>query len=125
MYSIDYRKRAVEYKREGHTFKKLYEAFKINNQCYYNWSREYDATNGYTNYTPKPKQKRKGKIDKEKLALAVKEKPDAYLRELAKPFGCSPTAVFYALEEMGLTLKKRPSHTRRNPKQPEQNISQK
>ena len=30
-YSIDYRKRAVEYKDSGHTFKELKEAFKIFN----------------------------------------------------------------------------------------------
>jgi hypothetical protein len=39
---------------------------------------------------------------------AVKEKPNAYLRELAEQFGCTPQAVFYMLLKMGITLKKRP-----------------
>jgi len=64
-YSIDYIKRAVAYKQEGHTFKQLREAFGI-----------------------------------------PIENPDAYLYELAELFECSSPAVFYALEKLGITLKK-------------------
>ena len=114
MYSKDYKKRAVEYKREGHTFKQLWEAFRIPSETYYRWSKEYDK--GF----PKPAQQiRTGKIDREALKRAIEEKPDAYLRELAEPFGCTPTAIHLMLENMGITLKKRPLPTRKNAKNSE------
>ena len=39
-YSNDYRKRAVEYKDSGHTFKELAEAFKIPPITYYDWKEK-------------------------------------------------------------------------------------
>ena len=91
-YSIDYRKRAVEYKDSGHTFKELAEAFKIPPITYYETNQ---------------KRERSRKIDKEKLRQAVADTPDAYLHELAALFNCTPQAVFYMLIKLNITLKKR------------------
>ena len=101
-YSIDFKKRAVAYKQEGHTFKQLREAFGIPSETYYDWKEK--LGNGY--YQAKTKQVRRRKIDKEALKQAVAEKPDTYLRELAEPFNCTATAVFYALENLNMTRKK-------------------
>ena len=101
-YSIDYRRRAVEYKDEGHTFKELKEVFKISAVTYYDWKKK--ISSGY--YDQKRKSERRRKIDKEKLRAAVEEKPDAYLWELALLFNCSPPAVFYALKKHKITYKK-------------------
>lgn len=101
MYSVDYKKRAVEYKQEGHSFKELMEVFKIPNQTYYRWLGEY--LNGFP---AKERVERSGKIDKEQLLRALAENPDAYLRELAEPFGVTPQAVFYFLKENKITYKK-------------------
>lgn len=60
MYSKDYRKRAVEYKDEGHTFKELKETFKIPTETYYDWKEK--MANGY--YEKPKKQERKRLIDK-------------------------------------------------------------
>jgi hypothetical protein len=38
----------------------------------------------------------------------VAKKPDAYLKELAQAFNGTATAVFYALENLTITRKKRP-----------------
>ena len=102
-YSIDYRKRAVEYKDSGHTFKELAEAFKIPPITYYNWKEK--ISNGY--YETEQKRERSRKIDKEKLRQAVADTPDAYLHELATMFDCTPQAVFYMLIKLNITLKKR------------------
>ena len=59
------------------------------------------------------------KIRKDELRKAVEEKPDSYLRELAEPFGCTPQAVFKALETMSITLKKRHLPTPKNLKKKE------
>ncbi|MDR0409402.1 MAG: transposase [Spirochaetaceae bacterium] len=62
------------------------------------------------------KRTRRGKIDPDALKKAAEEKPDAYLRELSKMFDCAPSSVYRRLVSLGLTYKKRPSPTRKNPK---------
>ena len=63
-YSIDFIKKAVEYKQAGHTFKQLKEVFGISDQTYYIWINQYK--NGFYEKM-KVKQERQRKIDKEKL----------------------------------------------------------
>jgi hypothetical protein len=74
-YSIDFKKRAVAYKQEGHTFKQLREVLGIPSETYYDWKEKLE--NGY--YQTKTKQQRRRKIDKEALKQAVAEKPAAFL----------------------------------------------
>ena len=45
MYSIDYIRRAVDYKNEGHTFRELKDAFNIPAETYYQWKEK--LGNGY------------------------------------------------------------------------------
>jgi transposase len=111
-YSVDYKQRAVAYKGEGHTFKELYEAFKIPSTTYYEWKRRLEK--GVLGL--KVKQTRRRKIDPEELKRVVKEKPDAYLREIAEKFDCSTTAVHKRLEAMKITYKKRHLPTQKNPR---------
>ena len=111
-YSIDYKRRAVAYKQEGHTFKQLREAFGIPSETYYDWKKKLES--GY--YEAKTKQERNRKIDKDMLRQAVAQKPDAYLKELAEQFNCTASAVFYALEKLHMTRKKRPLPIRKNRK---------
>jgi transposase len=111
-YSKDYKERAVKYKDEGHTFTQLREAFGIPSETYYDWKEKLES--GY--YEIKVKRERKRKIDKEALKQAVTEKPDAFLKEYAEQFSCTPTAVFYALESLGITRKKRHLPITKNPR---------
>jgi transposase len=117
---MDFIKRAVAYKQEGHTLNQLREAFGIPPETYYDWKRKLE--NGYYESIP-VKRERKRKIDKDLLKQVVKEKPDAFLKEYAEQFGCTPTAVFYALENFKITRKKRPLPITRNRRQNEPNIS--
>ena len=117
MYSIDFIRRAVAYKDEGHTFPELRNAFKIPPETYYQWKEK--LNNGYTG--EKIFRERKRKIDKNLLKQAVSEKPDAYLYELAQMFDCSEQAVFYALEKLNITRKKSVSPITGNPKKNGQN----
>jgi transposase len=117
-YSIDYKKRAVAYKQEGHTFKQLREAFGIPSETYYNWKEKLESNY----YEKKIKRERFRKIDREKLREAVDKNPDAFLYELAELFECSPPAIFYMLEKMNITLKKRPLPITNNPKRSARNI---
>ena len=108
-YDEKYRVRAVSYKDSGHTFKELKETFKITSWAYYQWKKNKEKT-GF--YVPPKAQKatRNRKIDSEKLLLIIEERPDAYLRELAKNFNCSVTAVHNRLKQLDITLKKSSSH---------------
>jgi transposase-like protein len=98
-YSMDFRERAVAYKQEGHTFKQLREAFGIPSETYYEWKGNFES--GY--YGTKVKRERNRKIDKDGLKQEIAEKPDAYLRELAEKYGCTESAVFYALKKLSIT----------------------
>jgi transposase len=119
-YSLDYKKRAVAYKQEGHTFKQLREAFNIPSQTYYDWKEKLES--GYYDITIKRERKRK--IDKAALQQAVAEKPDAFLKEYAKQFNCTTTAVFYALKALKITRKKRLVPMQKNRKRNGQRIPQ-
>src|SRR5215510_16224061 len=110
-YSMDFIKRAVEYKQEGHTFNQLREAFNIPPETFYQWEERLNS--GFYE-KEKVKQERSRKIDREKLKQAIADKPDAFLHELAEPFNCSPQAVFYMLQKLDITLKKRPLPIVRN-----------
>ena len=121
-YGIDYRKAAIEFKQNGHTFKELKEVFKITPRTYYQWL-ELQETTGSLKF--RNASERKGKIDIEKLKQAVEERPDAYLRELAAKFGVSEVAIHKQLKKHKITYKKRRSHTPKSPKKTERNISRK
>ena len=88
---------------EGHTYKELYEAFKVYPSAIAEWRRLLAETGSLQ---PKYRETHSRKIDREKLKRAVEERPDAYLSELAEPFGCTGQAVFYALKKMKVTVKK-------------------
>ncbi|MDR0313694.1 MAG: transposase [Treponema sp.] len=111
-YSIDFIKKAVAYKQNGHTFNELGEAFGIPSATYYDWEEKLE--NGY--YDVIIKRKRRRKIDKKKLRQAVSEKPDAFLKEYAKQFNCTPVAIFYALDDLNITRKKRLLPIMKNPR---------
>jgi transposase len=103
-YSRDYREAAIEFKLKGHTFSELKDVFKITSQTYYNWL---ELRNETGSLEARRAETRRRKIDPERLKQAVKEKPDAYLRELAELFNCKPQSVFYALKRNKITYKKR------------------
>jgi len=119
-YSIDFIKKAVAFRQEGHIFAELDEAFGIPSATYYDWEEK--LQNGY--FDIKIKRTRIRKINKEKLKQEVAEKPDAFLKEYAKLFNCTPVAIFYALEDLNITRKKRLSPIMKNPKNNEPNIPQ-
>jgi len=111
-YGMDFRCKAVEYKQNGHTFEELKEAPSIPPQTFCLWRERLE--NGY--YHARPKQVRKRKVDKERLKRAVRDKPDMFLRELAKMFGRSPQSIHAMLKTLGITRKKNSSRTWRPPR---------
>ena len=115
---MDFRRRAVAYKDEGHTFEELREAFGIPAETYYRRKRK--LRNGYREI--KTVRERRRKTGKEGLKQAAAGKPDAYPRELAEKFDRTGSAVFYALEWLKITRKKTVLPSAKNPKRNVGNI---
>jgi transposase len=82
-YDKIFRKRVIEYKDAGHTFKQVNEAFGVDSRRYYSWKKQMEETGSLEYRAPK---ERRGKIDKSELLLALEEHPDWYLREFAEKF---------------------------------------
>ena len=108
MYSIDFRKKAIEYMEKGHTKEELYEAFGIYPSRITEWRKLQKETGSLS---PQYRKTRKRKIDLEKLEAALERKPDAYLSEFAAQFDCTETAIHYALKKIKATVKKNSTHT--------------
>jgi transposase len=102
-YSIDYRNRVLEYKAEGHTYKEVYETFKVYPSTLIKWRNQLELTG---DLNPQYRETRVSKIDMKELEQALERKPDATLAELAEPFGCTEQAIHYALERLKITVKK-------------------
>lgn len=116
-HSTDFKELVLKYRRSGHTVEETCEFSGIAYSTFYEWEKAKKL--GF------PKQEKRSyekKIRKEELKKAIEEKPDSYLRELADPFGCSPQAVFKALQAMKITLKKRPLLILKNQKKNGQNF---
>jgi len=101
-YSIDLRKKVLKY-RETHSLRTTHKVFGVSISTITDWE-ELQKENG--NLEKRPLNRTFKKIDPVKLAEFIFENPDAYLSEIAEFFGCSTTAVWYALENQAITLKK-------------------
>jgi transposase len=102
-YSIDFRKRAIEYMDEGHTGKEMYETFKIWPSTVARWRKLLEKNNSLK---PEYRETRNRKIDVKKLERVLERKPDMTLPEIAKIFDCTKQAVHAALKKAKITLKK-------------------
>ena len=90
-YDIKFKQRAVEYQREGHTYKETCKVFKISETTLTRWiNKEKEGKLGYP----------------EKLIKYIEKHPDAYLVEIAEEFNCSECAIRKALKKLNITRKK-------------------
>lgn len=108
-YSIDFRKKAIEYMEKGHTKEELYEAFGIYPSRINAWRKLLNETG---ELKPRYQETRSSKIDMKELEQAIERKPDATLAELAQQFSCTDQAIHYALKRLKITVKKNNSHMR-------------
>jgi transposase len=101
-YSLDLRKKVIDY-RKTHTLQQTHEVFKISISTILDWETLLEKTGSLKKRVLNRSHK---KIDPIALSEYILEFPDAYLHEIAKHFGCTATAVHYALENQSITLKK-------------------
>lgn len=108
-YSVDYRKRAVEYHHEGNSQAEVKKAFKVYPSTLRDWEARYEAGSLEPSY---PKTRKARKLPLDKLRSYVEENPDSFLSEIGEHFDCSAEAVRKGLIKLGITLKKRPHVTK-------------
>ena len=111
-YSEDYRRRVIEYRKEGHTFKETMQVFKVALSTIQKWEKKLKEEG---TLKKKPVIRSFRKVDPEKVKLYFTEHPDAYLREAATEFGCCETTITYVCRKLKITRKKRPRIIKSNP----------
>ncbi len=103
-YSVDLRKKVIEYLEAGHTQREARDIFIICLSTINKWHQQYEQTGNLEDRKPCRKAM---KLEPEKLIAYVEMHPDAYQKEIGEAFNCSDTAVRKAFRRLGITLKKR------------------
>jgi len=118
VYSLDLRKRALNYIANGGTRLEASKIFGVTIPTLANWlSREKQQ-----DLAPKMNGSKPSKINNEKLKKYIEDYPDSYLREIAVVFNSTLQAVFYACKRLGITLKKRPLTTKKGTRRNERHL---
>jgi len=102
-YDVKFRRRAIDYMREGHTEKEAAATFKVSTSTLWAWKSQLKETG---ELTPKKRKETWRKLDPEKLRQYVAEHPDAYQHEIASAFGVRLYAIQKALKRLKITRKK-------------------
>ncbi|MFX3747409.1 IS630 transposase-related protein [Streptococcus suis] len=103
-YDLDFRKRVISFVQdEGHTRKEACQLFDISVNTLYLWEQQlkHHGTSAVKKRSSRPR-----KLPPDQLQKFVSEHPDAFLREIAEHFDCTPQSVWAALKKLKITLKK-------------------
>ncbi len=99
-YSVDLRRRVVEFVLEGGSREEAARRFKVSRWCVYDWLKR------ETLEADKTGPKGAWKLDREKLEAVIASKPDATLEELSQEVGTGKTAVWHSLKKLKISRKK-------------------
>jgi len=102
-YSVDLRKKTIDFIMEGHTVQEAHEIFKVGTTTIKEWKK---LLNEQGTLEKRQLERKHKKVCPAKLKAYMNENPDSYLRETAKEFNCTEQAIFYALKRMKITRKK-------------------
>jgi putative transposase len=99
-YSLDLRKKVIEYVEAGGSITKASRIYKIGRASVYRWLNRAELS-------PTQVKRRHRKLDWKALKKDVEENPDLRLIDRANNFGVRPSAISYALKKMKITRKKK------------------
>lgn len=100
-YSLDLRERVVEFVEKGGSRVEAAARFKVSLWCVKDWLKRKN------NLKPeKPGPQDSWKLNRHTLKIAIENKPDATLDELAQEMGTGRTAIWHALKQMKISRKK-------------------
>lgn len=98
-YSIDLRKKVVNYVRNGGTVTNGAKIYQIGRTTIYEWLKR-------ENLSPIKVEHRQRKLDWNALKKDVQQNPDLRLIDRARNFNVTINAIFFALKKMKITRKK-------------------
>jgi putative transposase len=99
-YSLDLRQRVIEFIETGEGISKAAKTYRVSRATIYRWL-------GREELKPTKVTRRKRKLDWEAVRKDVEQNPDLKLSDRAKKFGVRTNAVWYAIEKMKITRKKK------------------
>jgi putative transposase len=99
-YSLDLRKRVVEFVEQGGSVSKAVKNYQVSRATIYRWL-------GREELEAKKVTRRKRKLDWEAVRKDIENNPEMKLADRAKMFGVRTNAIWYAIKEMKITRKKR------------------
>ena len=102
-YSTDFKQRALNYIKEGHSHVEASKVFDVGVRTLFTWEKKL-REQGHLERKKRVVKKRK--IHLEELKAFVEAHPDAFLREIAAHFACAVPSVWAALKQINVTLKK-------------------
>lgn len=108
-YSLDLRKKALEYLKKGNSKKVTALIFGVTARSLTNWEKRENEGS----LAPKKRKTGSYKFDEHALKEYIQKNPDAYLYEIGKHFNTTAQAIFYACKRLKITLKKRRSFTKK------------
>jgi len=102
-YEVKFRKRAIEYHKEGNSLVKTAKTFGISATALKTWLKQQRETGElerkYRTY--------KTAINEEELLLFLQANPGAYQFEVGEHFGCHQSVVCRTMKRLNITRKKR------------------
>lgn len=115
---MDLRKRVLQYLEKNNDKIKASQFFQVGIATVYRWVARKKQRGSVE---PLKKKSTYKKIDDQKLIAYVEKNPDHFLSEIGKYFGLTLQAIFYALQRLKITRKKRLRSTRKGMQKLEQN----
>ena len=103
-YSIDFRKIAVQFVKNGEKIGAVSKKLKVDFNSVKRWLKM--SENGSLE-DQKPKKRKPKKLDPDVLKKYVDKNSDKTLQQIADHFGVWIQAVYYRLDQIGYTYKKR------------------
>lgn len=109
-YSLDFREQVLRHIDNGSTIEAVSRLFSVGTTTIKNWKR-LRAQTGKLEGSGRPSNPYK--INSDALKSYIKERPDAFLNEIAAHFGVTAPAIHTAMKRMKITRKKR-AHSIKN-----------
>jgi len=103
-YPQQFRKRALEALRKGHSKTAVNEMLGLSNNTLKEWEKLEEETGTLKN---RPLDRKPRKVDLDELRNYCEENPFATHIEAGVHFGCSERVIRYAKKKLGITRKKR------------------
>ena len=120
IYDTQYRQRVVDFLKEGHTQAEAKAIFKVGLTTIKRWVKQHKEVGHLRKKTLNRGFK---KIDPARLKMYVESHPDAYLKEIAAEFKCCTAAVYFVMQKLKITRKKKSKYIKKETKAKEKSLS--